>query len=93
VSGVTMLMVGLLAIAGTVAAGFVAMILVGCWLLLVVVESLRVSGVSSAANRMMRALLVIHCGLVLGFWRGLLDMRRLTLPGHGGGPWRNSRAS
>jgi succinoglycan biosynthesis protein ExoA len=93
VSGVTLLVASLLAMGRTPVVRLMALVPVACWLIMIVGESLRVGGVSSEATRLMRAFLVIHCGLALGFWRGLLDTRRLTLSGHGGGPWRSSQIS
>jgi succinoglycan biosynthesis protein ExoA len=92
-SGVIALMVGALVAADTASARLALLIPIACWLLIVVVESVRVSGSWSRATRTMMAFLVIHCGLLSGFWGGLLGIWRRPLLGHGGGPWRHSRTS
>lgn len=90
---VAVAMVGMLAMARTGAIRLLALVPIGCWFLLVAIESLRVGGAPLESSRIVRAFLVIHCGLVLGFWRGLLDVRRPSVSGHGGGPWPGSHTS
>lgn len=46
------------------------------YLLTVTGESVRLKGFSGVAARMVPAFFVIHLGLVLGFWRGLLEYGR-----------------
>jgi len=46
------------------------------WFLVVGVESLRLSGFTTAAVRTVLAFGVIHAGLAAGFWRGLLEFPR-----------------
>jgi succinoglycan biosynthesis protein ExoA len=57
-----------------------AMLGAAAWLLLVAIESIRVAGLSRATYRVGAALAVIHSGLVLGFWRGLAEVRRYRRP-------------
>lgn len=52
----------------------------GLWGLLVLIEGLRIAGLSRGAYRVMAALAVIHSGLVLGFWRGLAELRGYRRP-------------
>jgi succinoglycan biosynthesis protein ExoA len=52
----------------------------GVWGLLVLIEALRLAGVSRGAYRVLAALAVIHSGLILGFWRGLAEVRKYRQP-------------
>lgn len=61
-------------------AAAMAAISLGCWVLLIAGESVRLTGLRPAACRMMAAFVVIHLGLLLGFWRGLLEFRRFRKP-------------
>jgi hypothetical protein len=62
--------------AGPRAALLLAAVSVCGWLLVVAVESLRVSGFTIAAVRVALAFAAIHTGLTAGFWRGLPEFPR-----------------
>ncbi|MBM3317007.1 MAG: glycosyltransferase [Candidatus Eisenbacteria bacterium] len=70
---------------GARAAGAVAAIVLGGWALAAGVEGLRLGGLGAEAARVAVSLLVIPAGLLLGFWRGLLDAPRLRGPRREGG--------
>jgi GT2 family glycosyltransferase len=53
---------------------------IALWGLLVLIESLRVGGVSRRSGRVAASLAVIHSGLLLGFWRGLAEFWRYRRP-------------
>jgi glycosyltransferase involved in cell wall biosynthesis len=53
-----------------------ASFLLGSWILLIGAESVRLGGVGVRAVRTAAAFLVIHAGLTLGFWRGILEFGR-----------------
>ena len=72
-----------LAAAGMRAAAVLMASLAGCWTILVVAESVRLARLTPRALRIALAFCTIHGGLVLGFWRGILEFRRFQLP------WRN----
>ena len=61
---------------GPRAALALAAVSVGGWMLVVGVESLRVSGFTVAATRTALAFAAIHAGLAVGFWRGLAEFPR-----------------
>lgn len=84
---------GAIVFATSPSALVIGLIPIAGWLTLVVAESLRKGGLSSAAIRMMPAFLTIHLGLLLGFWRGLVEFPRLAFTRLGGGAWHNSRTS
>ena len=58
------------------AAGLMAAIPVGCWILVIVAESVRLAGLTPGALRIALAFFMIYLGLVLGFWRGIPEFRR-----------------
>ncbi len=66
----------LMAIAHATTAIPVAAALVACWILLVLVEGIRVAGPGIEVARIALAFCAIYVGLLLGFWRGLLEFRR-----------------
>lgn len=72
----------LLGVAGWRVAAGVLVCTLGAWFGLVAFESLRICGPSSQAVRVAAAFFTIHVGLVLGFWRGLLEFSRYR-PGRG----------
>jgi glycosyltransferase involved in cell wall biosynthesis len=47
---------------------------------IVLIESLRVGGLSRRSGRIAASLAVIHSGLLFGFWRGLPEFRRYRRP-------------
>lgn len=67
----------------------VAAAVVAVWLLVAGAESIRQGGLSPQAGRVVLALAAVHTGLLLGFWRGCLEVRRfrpdLVRPGSPGG--------
>ncbi len=84
--GVTFLSMAWILIApvlGWRAALVVALAAAAIWGLLLLVEGVRIAGVSRGAYRVMAALAVIHSGLVVGFWRGLADVRKYRRPPSG----------
>lgn len=50
------------------------------WGLLVLFEGLRVAGGFRGVHRVVAALAMIHSGLILGFWRGLAEVRKYRRP-------------
>jgi succinoglycan biosynthesis protein ExoA len=56
--------------------GAESLIPAGAVALAVVVEAIRLGGVSAHAGRILVAFLTIYVGLLLGFWRGLLEFPR-----------------
>ena len=81
--GLTFLVLGL---TGVLALGNwkVVLLAVGVlatsWTLLVGVEGIRIGGWSRNGYRVAVALAVIHSGLLVGFWRGLAEMRKFRPP-------------
>lgn len=57
-------------------AGAMIVLASGTWMLLITVESFRLAGGSIGAIRIAWAFLMIYAGLVLGFWRGLVEYSR-----------------
>jgi hypothetical protein len=51
-----------------------------CWGVIVIAGSLQVRRSILFTARVAAALATIHCGLLFGFWRGLLDYPRFRLP-------------
>lgn len=68
------------AVYGSRVATPLAVVPLTVWGLLIVLESARLADSFGQALRTMLAFLVIHLGLVLGFWRGLPELRRFRRP-------------
>ncbi len=55
-------------------------VVAGVWLALATCESVRLARSPGCAARLGMAMATIHAGLVLGFWRGLLEFHRFHKP-------------
>lgn len=73
-------LIGTLLLFGWKPAAVAAGILVAIWSLVASAEALRLGGLSLASGRIVAAFVVIHSGLVLGFWRGLAEFRKFRRP-------------
>jgi len=67
-------------LAGPRVAGPMIAIPLVCWILLIVVESLRLASVTPSVWKTMAAFFLIHLGLLFGFWRGIPDFPRFREP-------------
>ena len=72
--------IALLPIVGWKATALWMGILGGMGLLVASVESVRLGGLSIQSARIASAFVVIYSGLLLGFWRGILEFKRFRAP-------------
>jgi hypothetical protein len=72
--------IALLLIAGWKPTGWLVGILGGLGLLVAGIESVRLGGLSVHSARITASFVVIYAGLLVGFWRGLLEFRKFRRP-------------
>jgi succinoglycan biosynthesis protein ExoA len=77
------------------AAVLFLILVAGLWTLAAGVESVRLAGFSMAVGRILAAFAAIHLGLLLGFWRGLVEFKRFRHPRQASGreAWAEPGAS
>jgi GT2 family glycosyltransferase len=81
ITGIVLVVFLLLGLCGPRVAGLMAAISMGVWIFAIATESIRLGRLTPLAGRIMLAFVAIYSGLIMGFWRGLLEFRRFrSLP-------------
>jgi hypothetical protein len=80
ITGLVLVVFLLLGLCGPRVAGLMATISMGVWVFAIAIESIRLGRLTLLTGRIMLAFVAIYSGLIIGFWRGLLEFHRFRSP-------------